>query len=236
MEPIESREVRLARRPEGEPTPDCFEIARVRLEPPGPGEVLVDNLYFSVDPYMRGRMAERRSYVPPFRVGEALEGGAVGRVRLSRSDALAPGDTVLHHFGWRERVVAPAERFSRVDAGAAPVQAYLGVLGMTGLTAYVGLLDVGHLQAGQTVFVSGAAGAVGSTACQIARVMGCRVWAAPARSGRSRAGGGGGGGRRDRLPSRGPTRRQLREVCPDGIDLYFDNVGGEHLEAALEQH
>ena len=206
----------------------------VVLNAPVEGELLVENQYMSVDPYMRGRMSAGRSYVPPFEIGKALDGSAVGRVLVSRSDAFAEGDIVLHRFGWRERVVAPAKEFTKVDPAIAPVRAHLGVLGMTGLTAYVGLQDIGALKAGETVFVSAAAGAVGSVACQIARIMGCTVI--------------GSAGSAEKVQWLETVARvdhafdykttddlagAVRALAPQGVDVYFDNVGGRHLEAAL---
>ena len=229
-----SREIRLARRPAGRPEPTDFTIATVTLAEPTEGEVLVENLYMSVDPYMRGRMSEHPSYVAPFEVGKVLDGAAVGRVLVSRSDALAVGDHVVHRYGWREHVVAKAKEFEKLEPVIAPVSAYLGVLGMTGLAAYVGLLDVGALKDGETVFVSGAAGAVGSVVCQIARIMGCEVIGSVGSESKvewlknvARVSGAIDYKRTTDLPG------ALRHLAPRGVDVYFDNVGGEHLEAAL---
>ena len=231
---VMSREIRLAARPEGWPTADTFSLVEVELPDPEPGQVVVRNLFMSVDPYMRGRMNDVKSYVPPFQVGAALEGAAVGEVVASRSPDLAAGDVVVHNYGWRDRLVAEAAHFHRVDPGGAPrLSAYLGVLGITGLTAYVGLLDIGGMRAGETVFVSGAAGAVGSVAGQIAKASGAgRV-----------VGSAGSAAKVARLLELGfdaafnyhdgPVRKQLPQTAPDGVDVYFDNVGGEHLEAAI---
>jgi NADPH-dependent curcumin reductase CurA len=170
---LKGREIRLASRPAGTPTGDNFALAEVNVPDPADGQVVVRNLIMSVDPYMRGRMNDVKSYVPPFRLGEALSGGAVGEVIASASPDLAVGDTVLHDLGWRDYAVVPARRARRVDPKAAPtLSAYLGVLGMPGLTAYVGVVDIGAMQPGETVFVSGAAGAVGSVAGQIAKARG----------------------------------------------------------------
>jgi NADPH-dependent curcumin reductase CurA len=233
--PHPSREIHLAARPQGEPKETDFRIVEVQLPDPGPGEVLVRNTWMSVDPYMRGRMSDARSYVPPFRLDAPLDGGAVGEVELVGEgvDGLATGDTVLHSLGWRERAIVPADQARKVDTSAAPPQAYLSVLGMTGLTAYVGLLDVAGLRDGDAVFVSAAAGAVGSMAAQIAKLRGHTVV------------GSAGGPEKVRFLKEelgldaaidyrsGDIRRLLREAAPDGIDVYFDNVGGDHLEAAL---
>src|SRR4051794_35432471 len=173
--PTATREIQLAARPHGEPKPTDFRLVAVELPDPGPGEILVRNTYMSVDPYMRGRMNDVKSYVPPFQLDAPLDGGAVGEVVASEDESLRPGDTVLHRLGWREYALAPANAVRKVDTGLAPPQAYLSVLGMTGLTAYAGLIDVAGLREGDVVFVSGAAGAVGSLAGQIAKLRGHRV-------------------------------------------------------------
>ncbi|GIH93959.1 NADP-dependent oxidoreductase [Planobispora siamensis] len=230
-----SRQINLASRPSGWPTADNFDLVEVELPAPQEGQVLVRNLFMSVDPYMRGRMNDAKSYVPPFKLGEPLEGGTVGEVVESRAPGLAEGDLVLHGYGWREQVVVEAARVRRVDPieGVSPT-AYLGVLGMPGLTAYVGLLDVASFKEGEAVFVSGAAGAVGSIAGQIAKLKGA-----------SRVIGSAGS---DEKVSHlydlgfdaafnyrnGPVTEQLRKAAPDGIDVYFDNVGADHLEAAID--
>ncbi len=232
---MKTREVQLVERPKGFPNPEDFAIVEVELPPPGDGEVLIRNLFMSVDPYMRGRMNDVKSYVPPFRLNEAMTGGAIGEVVESRSPALSAGDVVLHEYGWREHAVAPAERLRKIPpVDGVPLSAYLGALGMPGMTAYVGLLDIAGLREGDTVFVSGAAGAVGSLVGQIAR-----------RRGASRVIGSAGSDEKvayltDRLGfdaafnyKSGKVRDLLAEAAPDGIDVYFDNVGGDHLEAAL---
>ena len=183
---------------------------------------------------MRARMNDARSYLPPFKVGEPMQGGAVGEVIESRAPQLTPGDNVLHTQGWREYAVGNAAEFRKVDASIAPVSQYLGALGTTGFTAWVGLVDIAHLKEGDVVFVSGAAGAVGSLAGQIARLRGA-----------ARVIGSAGSDEKVRhvLDDLGfdaafnyrsaPVREQLRAAAPDGIDVYFDNVGGDHLEAAI---
>jgi NADPH-dependent curcumin reductase CurA len=173
--PITSREIHLAARPHGEPKLSDFRVVEVELPDPGPGEILVRNTYMSVDPYMRGRMNDAESYLPPFGLDEPLDGGAVGEVEVSNADGFAPGDVVLHQLGWREHAVLPAAHARKVDADGLPESAFLGVLGMPGLTAYVGLLDIAGLREGDIVFVSGAAGAVGSLAGQIAKLRGNTV-------------------------------------------------------------
>ena len=228
-----SREVRLAARPQGMPTKDDFELAEVEVPAPGEGEVLVRNLFLSVDPYMRGRMNDVKSYVPPYQLGEAMEGGAVGEVVASNADSHAVGDLVLHGLGWRELAVGPANGFRVIDRGEFSPSYYLGVLGMPGLTAYAGLFEVAGFVEGETVFVSGAAGAVGSLVGQLAKARGGRVV--------------GSAGSAEKVAwlteelgfdaafdyKTGPVAPQLRAAAPDGIDVYFDNVGGEHLEAAI---
>jgi NADPH-dependent curcumin reductase CurA len=226
-----NREIHLASRPDGEPTPENFELVETPVPEPGSDEVLVRNLWMSVDPYMRGRMSDRPSYVPPFQIGQPLDGGAVGEV--IRGEGLASRTLVLHNLGWREYAVVPAKHALPIDPGLAPPQAYLGVLGMPGLTAYVGLLDIGGLREGDVVFISAAAGAVGSLAGQIAKTRGHRVVgsaSSPEKVAFLRDGLGfdAAFSYRD-----GPIAQSLAQAAPDGIDLYFDNVGGDHLEAAL---
>jgi NADPH-dependent curcumin reductase CurA len=229
-----AHEVHLARRPVGKPTLDDFAFAEVTLPAPGPGEVLVHNHVMSVDPYMRGRMNDVKSYAPPFPLDAPMEGGAVGEVVASTVDSVSVGSFVLHNAGWRSDVVLPAAAVVPVDPAIAPLSAYLGVLGMPGLTAYAGLLDVAEFRAGDTVFVSAAAGAVGAVVGQIARLRGAKRVIGSAGSdekvrhlvedlGFDAAF----NYRNDRVV------KQLAAAAPDGIDVYFDNVGGEHLEAAL---
>jgi NADPH-dependent curcumin reductase CurA len=241
-----STEIRLASRPRGWPTLENFTAATVDLPAPGDNEVLVRNLYMSVDPYMRGRMNDVKSYVPPFQVGQALEGGAVGEVLESRAPALKPGDIVTSMRGWRDHFVAPASDLRAVDPQVRPLSAYLGVLGITGLTAWVGL-KLADLTAGDRVFVSAAAGAVGSVAGQLARLRGCFVVGSAGSPEKVRLltdefGFDAGFNYRDPAKARGDhgssrgvsaLRAELMEAAPEGLDVYFDNVGGDHLEAAL---
>ncbi|HVV18328.1 MAG TPA: NADP-dependent oxidoreductase, partial [Pseudonocardiaceae bacterium] len=227
-------EIRLASRPHGWPTMDNFDLVEADVPAPQPGQVLVRNLVMSVDPYMRGRMSDAKSYAPPYEVGKVMHGGAVGEVVESTVDSPRPGDIVLHGLGWREYAVVDAAQTTVVDLSLAPAGAYLGVLGMTGLTAYAGLVEVAAFQPGDTVFVSGAAGAVGSVVGQIARLKGAK-----------RVIGSAGSAAKvthliDELGfdtafnyKDGPVAAQLAEAAPDGIEVYFDNVGGEHLEAAV---
>ncbi|GAA2335212.1 NADP-dependent oxidoreductase [Streptomyces cuspidosporus] len=232
--PTTGREWHLVARPEGWPKPEDFALREVPVGEPGPGQVLVRNLYMSVDPYMRGRMNDVKSYLPPFKLDHPMNGGAVGQVIASNAEGVAVGDHVLHFAGWREYATVDAEHAVTVDPAAAPLSAYLGVLGMTGLTAYAGLLEVASFKEGDVVFVSGAAGAVGSEVGQIAKLKGA-----------SRVIGSAGSDEKVRLLTQeygfdaafnykeGPVAEQLKEAAPDGIDVYFDNVGGEHLEAAI---
>jgi len=236
MPPIRSREIHLASRPEELPTPENFELVEVQLPEPSGEEVLVRNLFMSVDPYMRGRMTNRRSYVPPFRLGEAMLGHAVGEVVDPGESAFRPGDLVQHFKGWREFALIKSSAVTALppDTGA-PVQAFLGVLGMPGLTAYAGLLRIGELKEGDTVFVSAASGAVGSVVCQIARIRNCRVIGSAGsdekcawleeEAGIHKA---------INYKTCGDLAAALAEAAPDGIDVCFENVGGVHLEAAIE--
>ena len=232
--PTSSREWHLVARPHGWPTVDDFALRETAVAAPAEGRLLVRNLHFSVDPYMRGRMNDVKSYTPPFRLDHPMEGGAVGEVIASSADGIAVGDHVLHGLGWREYADVAAAHVVPVDPDLAPLSTYLGVLGMTGLTAYAGLLEVASFKAGDAVFVSGAAGAVGSQVGQIAKLKGA-----------SRVIGSAGSDEKVRLLVEeygfdaafnykdGPVAEQLRRAAPDGIDVYFDNVGGEHLEAAI---
>ncbi len=233
--PRTGREVHLVARPHGTPTLDDFAVVDADIPEPGPGEVLVRNLFISVDPYMRGRMNDTRSYVPPFALGEVMDGGAVGTVIASESPDLAVGDVVLHQLGWREFAVVDASHTHRIDGSpASTVSAYLGVLGMPGQTAYVGLVDIAAMQEGDAVFVSGASGAVGSLVGQIARLRGASRVVGSAGSAEKVAYLTGKLGFDAAFNYKdGPVAEQLAKAAPDGIDVYFDNVGGDHLEAAL---
>jgi NADPH-dependent curcumin reductase CurA len=215
------------------PDASTFEFAEVEVGPPAEGEAQVKNLYMAVDPAMRGRMSDARSYVPPFALGAPLEGPAVGEVVSSRSPDVQPGDLVFSRMGWRELFNAPAGALQKRDPRL-PAQSYLGFAGPTGLTAYVGLFRIAALKGGETVFVSAASGGVGSVACQLARLKGCRVI-------------GSAGGARKAAFLQGELKldavidykaepsltKALGKAAPEGIDVYFDNVGGEHLQAAL---
>ena len=234
-------EIRLKDRPIGIPTENNFEFVRVSIPDPKEGEFLVRNLWMSVDPYMRGRMRETKSYISSFQLNKPLEGGSVGQVIESKNNKFKVGDYVLSNFGWREYWLSiDGSGVTKIDPNMAPIHSYLGVLGMTGLTAYIGLLKFGELKDNDynnTVFVSAASGAVGSVACQIAKIKGCRVV--------------GSTGSLEKVKwlldqaridnafnykevGEDNISSELRKLCPNGIDIYFDNVGGKHLEAALD--
>ncbi len=222
----------LKSRPSGVPTPDNFELRQIELPRLGDGQVRVRNIWLSVDPYMRGRMNEVKSYVPPFQVGEPLEGGAIGEVVESRVEGLKPGDLVQHMAGWRDEAVVPSRMAQKLPDLGAPPERFLGVLGVTGITAYFGLLDAAHAKQGDIVFVSAAAGAVGSVVVQVAKAKGMTV-----------IGSAGGAEKCDFVRSlgadqvvdykAGPILKGLAAAAPDGIDVYFDNVGGDPLDAAF---
>ncbi len=231
---VKAREVRLKSRPIGLPAPENFEVVEVSLADLGQGEVRVRNLWMSVDPYMRGRMYDRPSYVPPFQLGEALQGGAVGQVEASNNPDFKPGDLVESMMGWRDGFVALGGALQKLPAENVPSQAYLGVLGMPGLTAYSGLARIGEPKPGDTVFVSGAAGAVGSIVCQIAKLRGCTVIASAGSDAKLAWLKSVGVDAGVNYKTCGNLLDAVRAVAPKGIDIYFDNVGGEHLEVALE--
>lgn len=231
-----STQIQLARRPEGWPTHDDFRTVEVELRDPAPGEVRVANEFVSVDPYMRGRMNDVRSYVAPYALDEVIAGGAIGRVVASAADDLPVGTVVLHQHGWSDVVQAEASTFRAVpEVPGMPLSLRLHILGMTGLTAYVGLTAVAGLAPGDTVFVSGAAGAVGTAVGQIAKLLGA-----------GRVIGSAGSPEKVALLTEkygydaafnykdGPVREQLAALAPEGVDVFFDNVGGDHLEAALD--
>ncbi len=227
-----NHEIRLKSRPTGVPTSDNFELAETAVPSPGPGQVLVRNSYVSVDPYMRGRMVDRKSYVPPFQIGEALTGHAVGQVVASNSDALKVGDHVQSMYGWREWYVANAGDCTKFDPKV-PLQSYLGALGMPGMTAYAGLLRIGALKEGDRVFVSAASGAVGSIVCQIAKAKGCSEVVGSVGSDEKAAYLGSLGIKAINYKTCGDLNAAVAAAFPQGIDVYFENVGGAHLEAAL---
>ncbi|MBW3618598.1 MAG: NADP-dependent oxidoreductase [Proteobacteria bacterium] len=230
---LTSREVRLAARPQGEPRPTDFELAEAEVPEPAEGQVLVRNLVMSVDPYMRGRMNDVKSYAVPYEVDGPMYGGAVGEVVASEDPRVPVGTFVQHELGWRTHSVVPARAAVVVDPEQAPLPSCLGVLGMPGMTAWVGLFDIGAVRPGETVWISAASGAVGSLAGQLAKLAGCRVV------------GSAGGDDKCRYVveqlgfdacidyRQGALEEQLAGAAPDGVDVYFDNVGGDHLEAAI---
>jgi len=236
-------EIRLASRPKGWPTLDNFEMVAVELPAVTDGHVLVRNQFMSVDPYMRGRMNDVKSYVPPFQIGAALQGGAIGEVVESRDPSLRPGAIVQSMRGWRDLFVAPAKELREVDASIQPLSAHLGVLGMPAMTAWIGLFKIAQLQPGERVFVSGAAGAVGSIAGQLAKLHGCFVVGSAGSADKVKLvteefGFDAAINYRDLPPAKDGTeasalQRALAGAAPEGIDVYFDNVGGDHLEAAM---
>ncbi|HEY2762817.1 MAG TPA: NADP-dependent oxidoreductase [Pseudonocardiaceae bacterium] len=233
--PTATREIHLAARPHGEPKESDFRLVEAELPDPGPGQVLVRNLVMSVDPYMRGRMNDAPSYVPPWQLDRPADGGAVGEVIASGAEGLPVGTLVLHDRGWRDHALLRGTHTRTIEpAPGVSSGRYLGVLGMPGLTAYTGLFRIAEFQPGDTVFVSGAAGAVGGLAGQFARLRGAKRVVGSA-------------GSPDKVAyltrelgfdaafdyHAGPVREQLRAAAPEGIDVYFDNVGGDHLEAAI---
>jgi NADPH-dependent curcumin reductase CurA len=229
----QGREIRLVSRPDGLPTIDNFALVDVEIPAPGAGQLLVRNTFMSVDPYMRGRMSDAPSYVAPFEVGKVLDGGAVGIVESSRDARFPVGTNVLHSLGWRSHAVGAAQAFRPIDAVGISPSAYIGVLGMPGFTAYVGLFVIDDVKAKETVFISSAAGAVGTIAGQLAKLRGARVIGSTRSKESAKI-------LHDQLHfddviviDPGHVTKQLREAAPTGIDFYFDNVGGEQLEAAL---
>ena len=230
---MQNKQIVLNSRPAGMPTTDNFRIEDAEIPQPKVGEVLVRTHYLSVDPYMRGRMNDRKSYIAPFALNEVIVGGGVAEVVESRDENFREGDIVTGMLGWRLYSVAKASELRKVDPKLAPVTTSLGVLGVTGLTAYFGLIDICNPQAGETVVVSGAAGAVGMTVCQIAKIRGCRV-----------VGIAGSDEKNSYLVNElnvdatinyktEKVREALAAACPNGVDVYFDNVGGEISDAVL---
>jgi NADPH-dependent curcumin reductase CurA len=235
------QEIHLKRYPKGMPTDDLFELVKVDVPEPKEGELLIRNIWMSVDPYMRGRMRspeETKRYINSFQLNKPLDGACVGQIIESKNNEFIVGEYVLGNFGWREYWLSDGKDILKINSKIAPIQSYLGVLGMTGLTAYVGLMEIGKLNEGKdTVFISAASGAVGSIACQIAKMKGCHVV--------------GSVGSEEKVEwlldevkidyafnyktvGENNISSELKKACPEGIDLYFDNVGGKHLEAAID--
>ena len=222
----------LMSRPDGLPTQENFALKEQPETTLQDGWARVKNKWLSVDPYMRGRMNDVKSYVPPFALGEPMQGGAVGKVVESRAPGFEAGDTVFHMLGWREQAAGPAEQFNKVPPLPVEDHQWLGNLGLTGATAYFGLFRAAQAKEGDIVFVSAAAGAVGSAVVQIAKARGMNV-----------IGSAGGADKCEWVRElgadaaidykAGPIAKQLLEVAPKGIDVYFDNVGGDHLDAAF---
>lgn len=230
---IKSREIRLASRPKGFPLEENFTLVEVEVPEPKEGEVLIRNLYMSVDPYMRGRMNDQKSYIPPFEIGKALEGGAIGTVVASKNANFKIGDKVSHVLGWREVFLSSGQGLQKIDAQLAPLSSYLGLLGMTGMTAWIGLHEMTKLKSKDIVFISAAAGAVGMVAGQLAKLRGCTVIGSTGSDEKVEA-----LKREFHFDSafnykKGDVLEQLTKAAPNGIDVYFDNVGGDHLQAAL---
>lgn len=234
MDKMVNREIHLKSRPVGLPRESDFELVEVPIPEIGERQMLIRNIYMSVDPYLRGRMVDRKSYVPPFQLNMPLEGGCVGQVVGSKEGKFKIGDFVLGMQTWGEYNISDGTGLSKIDPGLAPIQSHLGIAGMPGLTAYFGLLEIGKPKKGETVFVSAASGAVGSVVCQIAKFKGCHVV--------------GSAGSDEKVSwlieeagidaafnykTVDDLAAEVRKHCPKGIDIYFENVGGKHLEAAL---
>ena len=231
-----NRQIVLAARPEGLPKPSDFRLVEAPVPELAEGQFLVKTNYLSVDPYMRGRISEAKSYAEPVQIGEVMVGGTVGTVVESRHPGYRPGEVVVGYWGWQEYAVSDGQGIERFDTSLAPMSTALGVLGMPGMTAYFGLLEIGKPKPGETVFVSGAAGAVGSLVGQIAKIKGCRV-----------VGSAGSQPKVDYLTGElgfdaafnykevKDYAAKLQEVCPNGIDVYFDNVGGPLTDAVFTQ-
>lgn len=233
---MNTRQIKLKSRPKGLPVPDNFSMVTVSLPAPEAGQVLLRALYYSVDPYMRGRMNDVKSYAPPFALDQPIVGGVVAEVVEAHGGSLAAGDLVTGRLPWQEFMVVPEEGLRKIDPALAPPSYYLGILGMPGLTAYIGLVHIGKPKAGETVVVSGAAGAVGMVVGQIARIMGCRVVGIA------------GSDEKCRLLEKEfgfdatinyrtatDLKAAVAAACPNGVDIYFDNVGGEISDAVISQ-
>lgn len=231
---MKNRTILFEKRPVGKPSEDCFRIKEENLPEPKDGEVMLKTLYVSVDPYLRGRMSDRKSYTAGFNLGDPIHSGVVAEVMESKNNDYSKGDHVIGMLNWSEYHVSSGRGVQKVDGKAAPLSAYLGLLGMPGLTAFFGLLDVGQPQKGETIVVSGAAGAVGSVVGQIGKIMGCRV-----------VGIAGSDEKNQWLKSdlnfdetinyktTKNIRKAIANACPDGVDVYFDNVGGEISDGVI---
>ena len=234
MTRVINKQIRLASRPSGWATADNFSVTEESVAEPADGEVLVRNLYMSVDPYMRGRMNDIKSYIPPFQVGEVLQAGVVGRAASSKFDGIAAGDYVMGMLGWENYSVSDGRLLRKIPSGSAPLSYHLGILGMPGMTAYIGLMKIAEAKPGDNVFVSAASGAVGSVVGQLAKIHGCHV--------------AGSAGSDDKVAlltdefgydvafnykSSEALGDSVKNACPEGVDVLFENVGGEIFEAVL---
>ena len=222
--------------PIGIPKETDFEIKSKEISINKDNNVLVSNLWISVDPYMRARMTEKKNYKPPFKIGEEMEGYALGKVKISNDKNFKEGELVFSNFGMRDNFVCDSSQLKKINPINVPIQSYLGPLGMTGHTAYIGLFKHGDLKPGQTILVSSAGGSVGSTACQIAKNLGCKVIASTGSDDKAKW------LMNDLKIDHAFNYKKvdnlvlhLKEICPDGFDLYFDNVGGDFLESAIFQ-
>ena len=230
-----TEQIVLASRPKGLPVSDNFRMEEVELAAIKAGEILLKGMYYSVDPYMRGRMNDAKSYTAPFEIDKPFNGSVIGKVTESRSDKFTPGDVVVGHFPWQKDFVATEKELTKIDTTLAPASYYLSILGMTGLTAYFGLMHIGKPKAGETVVVSGAAGAVGIVVGQIAKIQGCHVV--------------GIAGSEEKVASlktdfgfdesinyktTKDMNKAIAAACPKGVDVYFDNVGGEISDAVIK--
>ncbi|REA61199.1 NADP-dependent oxidoreductase [Dyadobacter luteus] len=231
---MKTRQIVLASRPKGTPTTETFRFEEITLPEPKDGEVLLKGLYYSVDPYMRGRMNDAKSYAPPFELDKPIVGGVVAEVIASGSEQFQNGDLVTGRLPWQEQIIASAKGLKKIDASFAPASYYLSILGMTGLTAYFGLISIGKPKEGETVVVSGAAGAVGIVVGQIAKLKGCRVIGIAGSDEKiSMLKDEFGFDEGINYKTVDDMKKSIGELCPDGVDIYFDNVGGEISDAVL---
>jgi NADPH:quinone reductase len=229
-----TKQIILASRPEGLPTLENFKLEEVELSSIQKDEILLEGMYYSVDPYMRGRMNDAKSYVPPFEIGKPLSGGVVAKVIESKSDNFKIGDVVSGNLPWRTKAIAKDKDIQKIDTSIAPASYYLSILGMTGLTAYFGLMHIGKPKAGETVVVSGAAGAVGLVVGQIAKINGCYVVGIAGTDEKVKA-------LKDEFgfddainyDTNPDIKKAIAAACPKGVDIYFDNVGGEISDAVI---
>ncbi|PKR78123.1 NADP-dependent oxidoreductase [Halalkalibacillus sediminis] len=227
-----NKQILLAKRPEGTPDKNTFKFVETDIRTPEKGEILIRTIYVSVDPYMRGRMVDAPSYIPPYQIDDVLGGGAIGEVVESKSDRFEHGDIVLGSFGWQSYYTAKEDEVRKIDKDIAPISTHLGILGLTGLTAYFGLLDIGEPKEGETVVISGAAGAVGSVVGQIAKIKGARVVGIAGTDEKNKY-------LKEELnfdeainyKTSSNLQQDIAKACPNGVDVYFDNVGGEISDA-----